>query len=241
MQNWGEDPGTAAFQRIPCGMNESAPQPQAAVGAERGWQTPVPVTDGAWGSSEHSREWVGLSWALGERGEKKKMTRMQQKMCVRKEDGAKVGGGGREEVVLLVWEWGLANWATDSRDWAYWECWPRARESGHTEILLLTPERNMEFHLCCLLATCSLQLPSPGNAAAAPAWAGNKSKKVLHFHFPWIRSGKGRKLLLNKLSSWPCFSGNRPAPELNEGAKETYGCWVQLPTHSSGAVEGWRG
>lgn len=53
-------------------MNESAPQPRAAVGAARGWQTPVPVTDGAWGSSEHSGEWVRLSWALGERGEKKK-------------------------------------------------------------------------------------------------------------------------------------------------------------------------
>lgn len=118
---------------------------------------------------------------------------MQHKICVRKENGAKVGEGGREEVgevLLLFWfgdgDW-QSNWASDSSDWAHWECWPRARESGHIYILLLAPERNMEFHLCCLLATRGSQLLSPGNAAAAPGWAGNKSKKVLHFQFRWIR------------------------------------------------------
>lgn len=94
----------------------------------------------------------------------------------RTEQRWKGGGGGR---CCCCFGFGdgdwQRNWASDSSDWAHWECWPRARESGHISILLLTPERNMEFHLCCLPATRSLQLPSPGNAAAAaaaPGWAG---------------------------------------------------------------------
>lgn len=69
------------------------------------------------------------------REEKKKKT--ITKSVSGKEDGAKVGEGGREEVgevLLLFWfgdgDW-QSNWVSGSSDWAYWECWPRARESGH--------------------------------------------------------------------------------------------------------------
>lgn len=116
-------------------MNESAPLPRAAVGRSEGV---ADTSDGdrraLWrcASSEDSGEVGGIELGLGR--EQKNDTDATQNLCQEKEDGAKVGEGGREEVLFLFWfgdgDW-QSNWVSDSSDWAHWECWPRARESGH--------------------------------------------------------------------------------------------------------------
>lgn len=185
-------------------MNESAQLPRAAVGREGVADTSDGDRRGLWRGCKFRglRGVGGIELGLGR---EKKMTQMQQKICVRKEDGAKVQGrrwGRRCCCFGLGMGIGKATG-------------PVTAVTGHTGNAGQGPGSRDTFKSSSSLqkgtwnSTSAAFLPPAVSSCRAPGMQqqllvgqGIKARK---FCIPssdgsGSRSGKGRKLLLNKPS-----------------------------------------